>query len=107
MLPNSNPADSQFVADRFTGDGIRRPFEDFKYFECRVRQRVHRLEPLCSEGRGQGSLPQTCLSIADWCSMRVARSKIPVMSTMPIAPIAFPSLSRIGLTVTGTPLYAP
>ena len=62
---------------------------------------------MSSDGSGQGSFPHTCLSIADWCSISVARSNMPVISTTPIAPIAFPSLSLIGATVTGTPLYAP
>ena len=52
-------------------------------------------------------MPHTSLIIADWFSMSVARSKMPVISTTPIAPIALPSLSLIGVTVTGTPLYAP
>ena len=43
----------------------------------------------------------------DWFSMSVARSKMPVISTIPIAPITAPSASRMGATVTGTPLYAP
>ncbi len=42
-------------------------------------------------GSGQGSLPHTCFKMADWCSISVARSKIPVTSTTPIAPITCPS----------------